>query len=703
MEAVCLSNCRARCQPESNKGLGPHEQAVLGDSLRRRRGSQVPQSALICWFAFHHFAPSSLEMRFRRTTVALLLLCLSSAVAHAAGMQTKQRVIVLAVDSSGSMARTDPHRRRIDAAELLLAAASNSDDVGLISFGDRPEWISNTVVSRRDFDFRKAEALGQSSQHTDFAALLETWNAFLNSQPDGFFDTHDVQLVVLTDGQPDAVGQSSEDNANQALLLAQKASNHSSINAIALGPDAKSSLFLEQLVHAGHGRSAYANTDSDLTNAFLQVATYVLSLPAYQRFSQSGPLEDFGPAKRSLLVILGSTSGSEFGRPLLNTPSVQLYDVGQLKPGEQIRVQGATAFYCREADIQLKPSAEVPSGWLVDQSPQVTFRVFNGPRQIENAFFLQRSELEVMAVGSRSEYRTSFPASSSGFTASLRIPEPGRYELHARLNALYGSIEQPLGEHTVSATAVNVPEQITVARYPGVAGWFLRSKLVLRLVVPYGSAQIRFQAPQGVTTSSASSLVTPDSTSNLRIWVGASAHDGAVIDVPYTVDWNDGDSHDTRQAVLRLAVRRATPSELLKGLSLWFALAAAILTAAWLIVDRFRSRAIRGRLVIARGSAIIISMHLPEEFRTTVLEIHMTTMLDAPRRSGSTIEIPGRSNERLITFRALRGTRRPEIQVSPGHIHIEAGARKINAATRLSAIPRSRMQLPDEDLTISLK
>src|SRR5207302_8645849 len=119
---------------------------------------------------------------------------------HAAGRNEKQRVLVLALDCSGSMAHSDPGRRSIEAAELLVAAADQNDQVGVIAFGDGPRWLGPQSISpRSQFQMRTLQSVGQSDQHTDFAALFREWNRFLDGEPDGYFETHEVALVVLTD------------------------------------------------------------------------------------------------------------------------------------------------------------------------------------------------------------------------------------------------------------------------------------------------------------------------------------------------------------------------------------------------------------------------------------------------------------------------------------------------------------------------
>ena len=201
-------------------------------------------------------------MKFSRSIAQCLVLSLPFALAlrlHAASGREKQRVIVVALDSSGSMARSDPERRRIDAAELLLACADQDDQVGVITFGDQPRWLGGQSVSpRAQFPLGSLESIGQGDQHTDFAALLREWNRFLDGEPDGYFATHEAALVILTDGVPDAAGK---ENGEAALELASRAAKSSTIHVIALGPEAKSTSFTSDLAAMGHGRSAYADTD----------------------------------------------------------------------------------------------------------------------------------------------------------------------------------------------------------------------------------------------------------------------------------------------------------------------------------------------------------------------------------------------------------------------------------------------------------
>ena len=415
-------------------------------------------------------------MRFSRPAalfIGLVLQCALAQSIHASRPDEKQRVLVLALDCSGSMAHSDPGRRRIEAAGLLLAAADQDDQVGVIAFGDQPRWLEGRTVSpRAHFQLQSLQSIGQSDRHTDFAALFREWNRFLDAEPDGYFETHDVSLVVLTDGVPDAVNETSAENGQAALNSLLGPARNSSINVIALGPEAKGGSFLSDLSVKGHGRSAYADTDKELTDAFLKVATAVLRLPAFQRLDAPGKLEDFGAADRSILVFLGPGIPYLRGHlPILENSAVKVFDIVELAPGTPITWDGdGTAFICRREPLTFRSAAELPPAGLLDVPPLISLGLYNGGKDQANAFFLKNSELQIIARPKFPGVPQTLPFHLSvlgRFEGRLVLSEAGEYHLSARLRAPYGDLEQSLGDFTASATAVDFPPQLTVDSFFG--------------------------------------------------------------------------------------------------------------------------------------------------------------------------------------------------------------------------------------------
>jgi von Willebrand factor type A domain len=645
-------------------------------------------------------------------SVALFLglLCLISARSSLAmGAHEKQRVLVLAIDSSGSMLHTDPQRRRIEAAQLLLAAADPGDQIGVMSFGDAPHWLGQQqLANRSQFPFGVLQNLGQSEEHTDFAALFREWNRFLDSEPDGFFDTHEVQLVLLTDGVPDAALRTPRENANDALRLASRASQHSTINVITLGPEAMSGTFLSDLVSAGHGRSAYADTDAALTDAFLKVATVVLRLPAFQRFQSQGRLQDFGPADRSLLIFLGSGHPiSDFGEKLLETPSVKVFDAGRLEPGSAIAWAGSgSVFFCRRENLQLRSPTELPPAGLLDQPPSLSFRLYNGDRDQAQAFFLSSSELQILARlvdgGSFQTLPLSF-SSNGEFRGRLNLSEAGLYRLVAKLRAPYGDVEQALGDFRASQMAVNIPRQVTLGVYPGVPNRLLRLKTPVNLLLPVGSARITFNASGDVVADPLSMQLLPNQTGRLSLWTRKADGAGDVFEVPYTVVWNEGSRISEGHAVLRVALRKLTLPEVVRAVWVWLVLIALVVLSIAIAWKTLAPRCLRGKFQVSRDGSVIYSLVLPEELRSRSIEVRSNHAIATVTRKGSVIEIPSDKDETLLTVESRRRQGRWAAVARPGSSRVQAAGQNIYGEKSFAEVPRSQLTIPSQNLIVTFR
>ncbi len=114
----------------------------------------------------------------------------------------KQRTVIIALDQSGSMVRSDPGRLRVEAAGLLAATENPKDQVGVIVFGDTAHWLQEPIERDR-FDFKLLDEIGSSDAHTSFAPVLKAVEQYLIAQPSSFFQDNDISLVLLTDGRSD--------------------------------------------------------------------------------------------------------------------------------------------------------------------------------------------------------------------------------------------------------------------------------------------------------------------------------------------------------------------------------------------------------------------------------------------------------------------------------------------------------------------
>src|SRR5487761_1106823 len=114
----------------------------------------------------------------------------------------KQRTIIIALDQSGSMVKSDPDKLRVEAAGLLAATENPHDQIGVIVFGNTAHWLQEPIERDR-FDFQLLDKVGASDAHTSFSPVLSTVEQYLIGQPSSFFEDNDISLVLLTDGRSD--------------------------------------------------------------------------------------------------------------------------------------------------------------------------------------------------------------------------------------------------------------------------------------------------------------------------------------------------------------------------------------------------------------------------------------------------------------------------------------------------------------------
>ena len=117
---------------------------------------------------------------------------------------------VLLMDSSGSMAKNDPHRLRVPAAKLFMSLLGHNDRIGLISFSDNGYPVLHLTPPGSDNSARilaAADKVSSKGVYTNlYAALLKGVNMLDKEGAPG----QEKMLVLMSDGKMD-VGDSDED------------------------------------------------------------------------------------------------------------------------------------------------------------------------------------------------------------------------------------------------------------------------------------------------------------------------------------------------------------------------------------------------------------------------------------------------------------------------------------------------------------
>jgi Mg-chelatase subunit ChlD len=203
--------------------------------------------------------------KFGRRAIGVAAVLAASVIPVAAAVRS--RLVVLAIDESGSMAQSDPSRMRIEAASMMLSIASPQDEVGLIGFGDGARWVAKPGPPRsRMVD--SVRQLGQSNQHTTFHAAIELFSDYIGRQDQTYRETHELFLILFTDGRSDPqLGWAAEDRS-KSLELVRRIRGRGVVHVISLGHETDGD-FLDSVASETGGSRAAADSAGALADAFL--------------------------------------------------------------------------------------------------------------------------------------------------------------------------------------------------------------------------------------------------------------------------------------------------------------------------------------------------------------------------------------------------------------------------------------------------
>jgi len=189
-------------------------------------------------------------------------------------MDKKSMDVVLVMDSSGSMKKTDPHSLRIPAAKLFLSLLNANDRACIVSFSDAASALSPLILLNNDDNRNKllesAEKITSTGLHTNlYAALnkgLEIFSADGNSGKEKI-------IILMSDGMMDTgdAGKDSELSGKLKNELTKSlVSGGIKVYAIAF-TEASDRLLLEKVSKATGGFYNLALTDKDFHVVFTSV------------------------------------------------------------------------------------------------------------------------------------------------------------------------------------------------------------------------------------------------------------------------------------------------------------------------------------------------------------------------------------------------------------------------------------------------
>jgi hypothetical protein len=598
----------------------------------------------------------------------------------------KQRTIIIALDQSGSMVRSDPARLRMEAAGLLAATENPNDQVGLIAFGDGTQWLQKPI-ERDKFDFSLLDKIGSSDAHTSFWPIFSTVEEYLISQPSSFFEDNDISLVLLTDGRSDPADKLADVDRSHALSIAGKNTWRLKVYTIGLGNDLDLD-FLDQLARTSNGFSIHAASASDLPDAFLRVAARTAALPVYVRSSSTQNLAWTGTPERVVVVFTGEHAASLQlpGHVLYRSTNVAVAEEDPAAGGAKLAWSGhGLAFLCVQESLRLSPEGEFPSALLTDVPHPVTLNLESSRGPVKNAFFLQSAIAHLELAGRDSETASlTQQADPSRFTGELEARSAGNFRAWAYLDSPYGEVETFLGDLDAVVAPVAIPRQVSAGVFdPLPRAWF-QKKLAIRSLLPVGTVNLQFsqRADAPSDRMPASLRVGPGQNSQFKMMLGGDSNLMHVVD--YAATWNDGQTEVTRHGALRISAHQMSVGELIQNKWPWTAalllLIGGFISAVW----NFWPRPLQADLIVRQNGTQVLRLRLPSQMRTRML--HVSEGQTVNSAGANRAVIAGPQSRELLSLQSTRRRGRWTIVARPRAAHAPAPQAHKSAEIDLRAI-----------------
>jgi len=209
---------------------------------------------------------------FLRYLIALVVLVsaasLSLAAQPGAGVDA-----VLIMDSSGSMAKNDPHKLRVPAAKLFMSLLGGEDRIGLVSFSDNGYPVLHLTgpgPANQARILASADKVSSKGVYTNLYAALKKGAEMLEREGR---PGQEQMLVLMSDGKMD-VGDSDEDwqltQRLQGELLKSLQEKHIKVYTIAF-TEASDVELLQTVARESGALFKLAKNDTDLHEVFSDI------------------------------------------------------------------------------------------------------------------------------------------------------------------------------------------------------------------------------------------------------------------------------------------------------------------------------------------------------------------------------------------------------------------------------------------------
>lgn len=202
-------------------------------------------------------------------SAALVLLVLTATTTLAAGKSSGVDAVLI-MDSSGSMAKSDPDKLRIPAAKLFMSLLGDKDRIGLISFSDNGYPVLHLTAPSPKNNARilsSADKVSSKGVYTNLHAALLKGVQMLDRESD---PQREKMLVLMSDGKMD-VGDTDEDwqltQKVQGELLKNIKKKNIKVYTIAF-TEASDVDLLKDIAHQSKALFKLAKNDTDLHEVF---------------------------------------------------------------------------------------------------------------------------------------------------------------------------------------------------------------------------------------------------------------------------------------------------------------------------------------------------------------------------------------------------------------------------------------------------
>lgn len=228
---------------------------------------------------------NSIGIGYKNLIMIPILLIIANFAHNFASAQTNilnSISLILAVDSSGSMKKTDPNFLRREASSLLIDLLASGDQIGIVEFSSNTNVVSpiitiNSVIARQNLKARLNKLSVGANTRIDLA-LEEAVKLFKNSK------STNKAIILLSDGALDVDGSPVSAKSKKALEklftedIKQLKDNNIKVYTISLSDKAadKNSQKLQQdlmtrLARDTNGFNVTAPSNTDLHKKFIDV------------------------------------------------------------------------------------------------------------------------------------------------------------------------------------------------------------------------------------------------------------------------------------------------------------------------------------------------------------------------------------------------------------------------------------------------